>query len=115
MTLATRTPLLEVLLSPEAGQDLQDIYTYIAASAGHEQADTILGTLEQVILSLESLPLRGNIPPELETVGITRYREIHVHPWRIIYEPRETVVHVHWIFDARRDVAGQLAQKILRH
>ena len=92
MTLATRTPLLEVLLSPEAGQDLQDIYTYIAASAGHEQADTILGTLEQVILSLESLPLRGNIPPELETV-----------------------VHVHWIFDARRDVAGQLAQKILRH
>lgn len=114
MTLPTGTLPLEVLLSPEAEQDLLDIYTYIAASAGQEQAYTVLSTLEQAILSLENLPMRGNIPPELETVGITRYREIHVPPWRIIYETRETVVHVHWIFDSRRDVAGQLTQKMLR-
>ncbi|MFV0401507.1 MAG: type II toxin-antitoxin system RelE/ParE family toxin [Oscillospiraceae bacterium] len=78
------------------------------------QADTILGKLEQAIRSLHSLPLRGNVPPELEIVGITRYREIHVHPWRIIYEALEAVVLVHWVFDSRRDVAGQFAQKMLR-
>ncbi|MDE8731426.1 type II toxin-antitoxin system RelE/ParE family toxin, partial [Desulfovibrio desulfuricans] len=60
------------------------------------------------------LPRRGNVPPELEIVGITRYREIHVHPWRIIYKALEAVVHVHWVFDSRRDVAGQFAQKMLR-
>ena len=114
MTLPTGTPLLEVLLSPEAEQDLLEIYTYTAANVGQEQADTILGKLEQAILSLENLPLRGNVPPELEIVGITRYREIHVHPWRIIYEALDTMVHVHWIFDSRRDVAGQLAHKVLR-
>ena len=114
MTLPTGTPLLKVLLSPEAEQDLLEIYTYTAAIVGQEQADTILGKLEQAILSLESLPLRGNVPPELETVGITRFREIHVHPWRIIYEALDTMVHVHWVFDSRRDVAGQFAQKMLR-
>ena len=50
---------------------------------------------------LKVLPLRGNVPPELEIVGITRYCEIHVHPWRIIYEALEAVVHVHWVFDSR--------------
>ena len=114
MTLPTGTPLLEVLLSPEAEQDLLEIYTYTAANVGQEQADTILGKLEQGILSLESLPLRGNVPPELEIVGITRYREIHAHPWRIIYEAFDAMVHVHWVFDSRRDVAGQFAQKMLR-
>ena len=114
MTLPTGTKPLEVLLSPEAGQDLLEIYTYTAASAGQEQADTTLGKLEQAIISLESLPLRGNVPPELEIVGITRYHEVRVHPWRIIYEALEAVVHVHWAFDSRRDVAGQFAQKMLR-
>ena len=114
MTLSAGTPFLQVLLSPEAEQDLLEIYTYTAANVGQEQADTILGKLEQAILSLESLPLRGNVPPELEIVGITRYREIHVHPWRIIYEALDAMVHVHWVFDSRRDVAGQFAQKMLR-
>lgn len=114
MTLPTGTPFLQVLLSPEAEQDLLEIYSYTAANAGQEQADTILGKLEQAILSLENLPLRGNVPPELEIVGITRYREIHVHPWRIIYEALEGVVHVHWVFDSRRDVAGQFVQKMIR-
>lgn len=114
MTHPAGTPHWEVVLSPESEQDLLEIYSYTAASAGQEQAEAILDKLEQAILSLDSFPLRGNIPPELEMVGITRYREIHVHPWRIIYEALEAVVHVHWVFDSRRDVAGQLAQKMLR-
>ena len=61
MTLPTGTPLLEVLLSPEAEQDLLEIYSYTATNAGQEHADTILGKLEQAILSLENLHLRGNV------------------------------------------------------
>lgn len=53
------------------------IYTCTAANAGQAQADTILGKLEQTTLALESFPLCGNVPSELEIVGITRYREIH--------------------------------------
>ena len=90
------------------------IYTCAAANAEQEQSDTILGKLNQATLALESFPLCSNVPSELEIVGITRYREIHVHPWRIIYEALEAVVHVHWVFDSRRDVAGQLAHKVLR-
>ena len=65
MTLPTGTPLLEVLLSPEAEQDLLEIYSYTATNAGQEHADTILGKLEQAIRSLHSLPQSGNAPPGL--------------------------------------------------
>ena len=61
MTRPTGTPLLEVLLSLEAEQDLLEIYSYTATNAGQEHADTILGKLEQAILSLENLHLRGNV------------------------------------------------------
>lgn len=113
MTVPAMNPL-EILLGPEAEQDLRDIYFYISGHSGQEQADAILDSLQEAIFSLALLPLRGSIPWELEAVGISRYRELHVRPWRIIYEPLETVVYIHWIFDSRRDVAGQLAQKMLR-
>ena len=61
MTLPTGTLLLEVLHAPEAEQDLLEIYSYTATNAGQEHADTILGKLEQAILSLENLHLRGNV------------------------------------------------------
>lgn len=106
MTLSAETPFLQVLLSPEAEQDLLEICIYTTANAGQEHADMILGRLEQAVLSLESFPLRGNVPLELEIVGITRYREIHAPPWRRIYKALEAVVHVHWVFDFRWGVAG---------
>ena len=65
------TPHWEVVLSPESEQDLLEIYSCTAASAGQEQAEAILDKLEQTILSPDSFPLRGNIPPELEMVGCT--------------------------------------------
>ncbi len=114
MTLSTTAHHPEILLSPEAEQDLRDIYAYMAAQAGQKRADDILDKLETAILLLETLPLRGNIPLELAVVGITRYRELHEYPWRIIYEPLRTEVRIHWIFDSRSDVAGQLTQKMLR-
>ena len=62
MTLSTTAHHPEILLSPEAEQDLRDIYAYMAAQAGQKRADDILDKLETAILLLETLPLRGNIP-----------------------------------------------------
>ena len=87
------------------------IYTCAAANAAQEQSDTILGKLDQATLALESLPQCGNVPPELEIMDITRYREIYAHPWRRIYEVLEAVVHVHWVFDSRCNVTGSLRKK----
>lgn len=87
VSLAGKWPLealREVLLAPKAEQDLRDIYACMIDHAGQKQADTILSKLEQTILSLENLSLRGNIPPELEAVGIVCYRALHENPWHII-------------------------------
>ena len=106
-----RTPASLARLRGEQGLY---IYTYAAANAEQEQSDTILGKLDQATLALESLPQCGNVPPELEIMDITRYREIYAHPWRRIYEVLEAVVHVHWVFDSRCNVTGQFAHKVLR-
>lgn len=80
------------------------IYTCAAANAEQEQSDTILGKLNQATLALESLPQCGNVPPELEIMDITRYREIYAQPWRIIFKALEAVVNVRWLFDSRQNV-----------
>ncbi len=103
-----------IILSPEALQDLDDIHIYISNKEGQDQADVILDKLEAAILSLEELPKRGNIPPELIETGINRYHEMHVKPWRIIYEVSDNVIYIHWIFDSRRDIASQISERILR-
>ncbi len=103
-----------ISLSPEALQDLDDIHIYISTKDGQDQADVILDKLEAAILSLEELPKRGNIPPELKETGIDRYHELHLKPWRIMYEVSEKNIYIHWIFDSRRDIASQIRERLLR-
>lgn len=104
----------EVLLSREARQDLNDIRADAVARQGADLADATMAALKVAVESLENTPRGTLVPPELERAGVTRYRELPCPPWRIIYEPTPEAVLVHWIFDARRDVAGQLLQKICR-
>lgn len=111
---AKRSGTREILLSRQAQQDLSDIRADAAARQGADHADATMGLLKAAVESLENTPGGTLVPPELERAGVTRYRELPCPPWRIIYEPTSKAVLVHWIFDARRHVAGQLLQKICR-
>lgn len=62
MVLPTGKRPLEILLAPEAEQDLRDIYTYVADHAGQEQGHTILGRLEADILAGNLAPARQHPP-----------------------------------------------------
>ena len=103
-----------VLVTALAEADLRGIFTHIAAADGPAQAETVLARLEAAVLSLKSLPARGNHPPELERLGVRAYREIHAAPWRILYQIQGREVHVYCVLDARRDVQSQLAERLLR-
>lgn len=106
--------MVEVLLTAQAERDLNDIYTYILNNAEAEQAIRVLDGLEKIVLSLEKLPDRGNLPPELERVGVLGYRELHNPPYRIIYQLQGERVFVHAILDARRDIQTLLVERLLR-
>lgn len=103
-----------VVLMAEAEDDLVDLYNYIPRHHTVEKAERILENIDKVVTQLETLPLRGNWPTELERIGIRDYREVFYKPYRIIYQITGTEVYVYCILDGRRDMQTLLQQRLLR-
>jgi toxin ParE1/3/4 len=103
-----------VRVTEEAERDLIDIYRYVAIHDSVEKAAHVLDHLEPLCSSLAELPLRGHIPPELDRIGVTRYREVHFKPYRIIYEVIGQDVFVHCVLDGRRDMQSVLERRLVR-
>ncbi len=70
--------------------------------------------VEDTIQKLESHPMCGHIPPELERIGVLEFREVHYKPYRIIYEVYKSEVFVYCVLDGRRDMQELLQKRILR-
>lgn len=98
----------------DAEQDLIDIYTYVATSDSAKKADYVLEQLETLCQSLADLPSRGHVPPELDRIGVTAYREIHFKPYRVVYQVTDRDVDVHCVLDGRQDMQALLERRLLR-
>ncbi len=103
-----------VRLAEDAEQDLVDIYRYVATRDSADKAAYVLEQLETLCARLAKLPLRGHIPPELDRVGVTNYREVHFKPYRVIYEVIGQDVFVHCVLDGRRDMQSLLERRLVR-
>jgi toxin ParE1/3/4 len=101
-------------LTEEAENDLLDIHAYVAANDSPNKADELLDKLEEKCLSLENLPTRGHVPPELVPTGARQYLEVHLKPYRILYEVVGRHVCILAVWDGRRDVAALLERRLLR-
>lgn len=104
----------DVFLVEDAERDIEDIWRYVAAADGIEKADMLIDALEEACSRLSELPHRGNIPKELQWLGITEYREAHYKPYRIIYRVFENRVIVYCVADGRRDMQSLLERRLLR-
>jgi toxin ParE1/3/4 len=104
----------KVVVLSEAEKDILDIYQYILINDASDNANYVFEKIEEVCLNLEELPERGHIPPELDSIGVTTYREIHFKPYRIIYEIDRKMVFVHCVLDGRRDLQQLLERRLLR-
>ena len=103
-----------VTLIQESEDDLLDIYGYILNDDSPAHAEYVLLKLQEACISLEEMPERGHIPPELERIGTTEFKEIHFKPYRIIYEIDKKTVFIHCILDGRRDIQDLLERRLLR-
>jgi toxin ParE1/3/4 len=65
-------------------------------------------------MKLETMLLRGHIPPELERIGVLEFREIFFKPYRIIYQVIRSDVYFHCVLDGRRDLQDLLQRRVLR-
>lgn len=103
-----------VRLTQDAEQDLIDIYRYIALNDSTENADYVLDQLESLCSRLTELPERGHVPPELDRISVTNYREVYFKPYRVIYEAIRQDVFIHCILDGRRDMPSLLQRRLIR-
>ena len=100
-----------VLWTDAAKSDLNEISQFIAAES-LDTALAVIDRLERRCSTLERLPERGRIVPELKSVDILIYRELIVKPWRIVYRHDTNQVYVMAVLDARRSLSGLLLERL---
>lgn len=103
-----------VNLVADAEIDLLNIYQYVALNDSLEKAVRLFDNLERTIMRLETMPLKGHCPPEMERIGVFEFREIFFKPYRIIYQVVKSDVYVHCVLDGRRDLQDILQERLLR-
>ncbi len=106
--------MAEVILTPEAIEDILEIYAYILERDGEERAEVILNRLEKTAYSLDTLSMRGKLPEELVPFGYRKIREIQETPWRIFYRTEKHEVFVLAVLDGRRAIAELLLERLAR-
>ena len=84
----------KVSLTDDAVRDLEDIDDYISKHDSPENADYVLGEIEEIVLNLTEMPERGTYPKELSDLGIREYREVFFKPYRIIYRVLDKNIYV---------------------
>lgn len=103
----------EVRLTAGAERDLATLHDYIATHRSPAEADALLDVLIERVVALEMLPMRGSVPEELATLGITEFRQVLLPPYRIIYRVYATTVFIMLIADGRRDMQALLERRLL--
>ena len=104
----------QVLVIAEAEEDIFQIYRYVLKTDGSNRANHLLVKLQETCQSLSEMPSRGHIPPELERVGVSAYREIHFKPYRIIYQIVDRKIFIHCVLDGRRSLQDVLERRLFR-
>jgi toxin ParE1/3/4 len=103
-----------VRIVQEAEEDLAELIDYISNHDSTERADYVLERLLAVCERLEQYPERGHFLPEMRSLGIKTYREVHFKPYRIIYEVIGREVFIQLIVDGRRSLQAILERRLLR-
>lgn len=102
-----------VVITDDAYRDLAGLYDYIADSDSVARAEQVMERLLKAADTLAENPERGSRPHELLALGLRKYRQIMVIPWRFIYAVESPEVIVYVIADGRRDMRTLLAERLL--
>jgi toxin ParE1/3/4 len=102
----------EVRLALAAERDLEQLRGYLLDAAGPRQTREILSKLREAFVTLGSYPERGACPRELESIAAD-YRQLVVHPYRIVYRIEDRRVLIFMVADGRRDMRSLLTKRLL--
>lgn len=102
-----------VVWTESAVADLEAVVDRLAAD-DPEAAGRLLDALERRAKSLESLPRRGRVVPELAALHVRGYRELVHGPHRLMYSVAGRRADVLALLDGRRDLQSLIIERLLR-
>ena len=102
----------KVIWTKNAQFDLESIIEYIKIDS-LDIAKKIFFEIKKECDDLHYFPQRKRIVPELQQIGILKYREIIYEKWRIIFKIDNTKVYVLLVLDSRRNLEDILFQRLI--
>jgi len=103
----------EVMWTKSAQFDLELIIEYIKTDSINI-AKKIFFEINKECNNLYFFPERKRIVPELQQIGILKYREIIHKRWRIVYKIDNTKVYVLLVVDSSRNLEDILFQRLIK-
>ncbi len=105
---------LEVLWTESAQFDLEAIIEYIKTDS-IDIAKKIFFEIKQECDNLYYFPERKRVVPELQQIGILKYREIIHKRWRIIYKIDGKKIYILLVVDSSRNLEDILFQRLINN
>lgn len=103
----------EVIWTKSAEFDLEQIIEYIKIDS-ISIAKKIFIEIKQECQNLCYFPNRKRIVPELQKIGLSKYRELICKRWRVIFKIKDDKVYVLLVVDSSRNLEDILFQRLLQ-
>ena len=103
----------EVLWTKSAKNDLEIIIEYIKLDSV-SIAKEIFFELIKECENLYYFPQRKRVVPELQQIGIFKYREIIYKRWRVIFKIENEKVYILLVVDSSRNLEDILFQRLIK-
>lgn len=107
------TERYEVVWSPNAIRDLDDILEYVASARNPDEAARLYERVVSRIDTLSRFPRRARLVPELRRLGVREYRELVAAPYRILFRITGSAVAILGVLDGRRELSELLWKRAL--
>lgn len=95
----------------EAEADAATIVEYVSDPI---HAEKVIVQFGEKADSLQTLPERGWVLPELRRIGVLAYLEVFHKPWRMVYKIQGHQIWIMAVLDGRRDLADLLFERLAR-
>jgi plasmid stabilization system protein ParE len=103
-----------VIWTKNAQFDLELIIEYIKPNSKTIAKD-IFFEIKKECDNLYFMPTRKRVVPELQHIGILKYREIIYKRWRIVFKVEESKVSVLLVVDSSRNLEDLMFQRLLNN
>ncbi len=103
----------EVIWTKNAEFDLESIIEYIKTDS-IEIAKDIFFEIKNQCNDLSAFPMSRRVVPELQQIGVLKYRELIYKRWRIIYKIASDKIFIVAVVDASRNMEDILFQRLFK-